>query len=167
MFGTKKVKSIEYEFAILDAIRYLEKKDVAAKYDLVVKNITKYQDFANSESSKSENGMWDTIKSHYDDEIKRIDKKLEQCEIDLVKNEHISFKCKRIEKEKESLETQKILYQEIQDEIIKLISVYSKVRYYIGRIKEAAQKTDQKTIDSLADLREQLNQMTILDEFQL
>jgi len=167
MLGSKKINNIEYEFALLDAIRYLEDKDIAAKYELIVKNINKYKDFADAESSKSENGMWDTIKSHYDDEIKRIDKKLEQCEIDLVKNEHISFKCKKIEKDKESLETQKILYQEIQDEIIKLINIYSKVRYYIDKIKEAEENMSQKTVNDLSELRDKLNSLTILDEFQI
>lgn len=167
MLGSKKVNNIEYEFALLDAIRYLENKDIAEKYNLVVKNITKYKDFAESEASKSENGMWDTIKSHYDDEIKRIDKKLEQCEIDLVKNEHISFKCKRIEKDKESFETQKQLFQEIQQEIIKLTTVYSKVRYYINKIKSMENNVSPKVVDELSELKDKLNGLTKLDEFKL
>ena len=167
MFGSKKVEAIEYEFALLDAIRYLEDEKIAKTYDIIKNNSTKYKTFADSEISKNENGMWDTIKFYYDDEIKRIDKKLEQCEIDLVKNEHISFKCKRIEKEKESLETQKILYQEIQDEIIKILTVYTKVRYYVDKIRDIEKRIGDKKIAEMEELRDKLNGLTKLDEFQI
>ena len=39
MFGSKKINNIEYEFALLDAIRYLEDANIAPKYELIVKNV--------------------------------------------------------------------------------------------------------------------------------